>query len=155
METAGRLSPMAQRIAERLVTLARREQTVTYGEVAGWLRPPLDMGNLAHRAELSHLLGEIGEFEHGQGRPLLPAVLAPVSTSLPCALISILAERTNWRASRSSSANSSASMPTGGPTDVASVRRNVGALAQLLDSGAQAFLVANMATNVRPKGSCM
>lgn len=75
METAGRLSPMAQRIAERLVTLARREQTVTYGEVAGWLRPALDMGNPAHRAELSHLLGEIGEFEHGQGRPLLPAVV--------------------------------------------------------------------------------
>lgn len=77
------LTPRAAQCYDRLVAAARQEQRPAYSEVAGWLTPPLDMGNPAHRNELSQLLGDIGTFEHAQGRPLLPAIVVYQQGGMP------------------------------------------------------------------------
>lgn len=60
-------------VYEKLVEIARDQDTVPYAEVAEWVG--LNMTRPDHRNRMSVLLDEISSSEHAQGRPLLSAVV--------------------------------------------------------------------------------
>lgn len=64
-------------IYSELITAARYRGTVTYQEIARLMGLPLS-GNYMG-LEVGHILGEISEDEHAQGRPMLSAVAVGVS----------------------------------------------------------------------------
>jgi hypothetical protein len=72
---------MHQAIYERLRQIAKAQNTTTYSEVAPLAG--LDMANPADRNEIARILGEISSFEHGQGRPMLSAVVMLQGDNMP------------------------------------------------------------------------
>lgn len=64
-------------IYSELITAARYRGTVTYQEIARLMGLPLS-GNYMG-LEVGHILGEISEDEHAQGRPMLSAVAVGAS----------------------------------------------------------------------------
>lgn len=60
-------------IRTALINAARRRDLVYYGDIAPLAG--LDMGRDDHRVEIGRLLGEISEYEHARGNPLLSAVV--------------------------------------------------------------------------------
>jgi len=64
-----------------LITAARSRQTVTYERVAELMGLP-PRGHYMG-AEVGHLLGEISEDEHHNGRPMLSAIAVSVMTGMP------------------------------------------------------------------------
>ena len=64
---------MNQVLYGELVRLARARLLATYSDVSPLLG--LSMENQQDREEIARLLGEIVEFEHGEGRPMLTALI--------------------------------------------------------------------------------
>lgn len=63
---------MNRMLRERLIQVAASQDVVYYSEIAPLVA--IDMSSPPDREEIGRLLGEISEFEHDQGRPLLSAV---------------------------------------------------------------------------------
>lgn len=64
---------MNQTIYEKLKSIAKDGQTITYGEIAPLVN--VDLSKQEGRNRLSWILGEISEFEQENGRPMLSAVV--------------------------------------------------------------------------------
>ena len=74
-------APVHAAIYAELKRVARAGQTTTYAGIAPLAR--LDMGKAADRAEIGHLLGEISQYEHDHGRPMLSAVVILQEWNMP------------------------------------------------------------------------
>lgn len=72
---------MNQKLHERLREVARRCGIIDYGEAA--LVAGLDMTRPGHQARMKALLDRISRHEHGQGRPLLSAVVVHMEKNVP------------------------------------------------------------------------
>lgn len=72
---------MSKRLHRRLITLAKRGETVSYGLIAPIVR--LDMRIPADRGKLGAILGEISEEERRRGHPLLTAIVVRTVTKRP------------------------------------------------------------------------
>lgn len=64
---------MNQVLYVELVRLARFRLLATYSDVSPLIG--LSMENAPDREEIARLLGKIAEFEHGEGRPMLTALI--------------------------------------------------------------------------------
>ena len=64
---------MNQVLYGELVRLARARLLATYSDVSPLIG--LSMENETDREQIARLLGEIAEFEHGEGRPMLTALI--------------------------------------------------------------------------------
>jgi hypothetical protein len=64
---------MHKQIYNELKRVAQAQNTTTYGQIAPLA--DLDMSRADHRARISELLDEISRHEHGEGRPMLSAVV--------------------------------------------------------------------------------
>lgn len=64
---------MNQVLYDELARLACARRLATYSDVSPLIG--LSMDNEADREEIARLLGQIAEFEHGQGRPMLTALI--------------------------------------------------------------------------------
>ncbi len=72
---------MNERLRKGLTGIARRQETITYGEVAEFLRLSMDWP--PDRDKMSEVLGEISDYEHQNGRPLLSVVVVLAATGEP------------------------------------------------------------------------
>ena len=72
---------MNEQLYRVLVDIARKERTITYGEIANIIG--LDMSNPLHRKEIGDLLGEISRYEVLHGRPMLSAVVIHKENNRP------------------------------------------------------------------------
>jgi len=70
-----------QQIYNRLIEAARNEELIHYGEIAPMAN--LNMESQADRNEIGRILGEISEYEHSQGRPMLSAIVVHVGGEVP------------------------------------------------------------------------
>lgn len=74
-----RSTPSYHRVFSELITAARYRGTVTYQEVAVVMG--IETLGVRMGTETGHILGEISEDEHDQGRPMLSAVAVSVDGS--------------------------------------------------------------------------
>lgn len=72
---------MDQAIYGELVRVARDHRTTTYGQLAPLAQLQLD--NPADRRRLGEVLGQISQYEHSQGHPMLSAVVIYVNKGRP------------------------------------------------------------------------
>ncbi|MHB9036591.1 MAG: hypothetical protein ACYC64_07980 [Armatimonadota bacterium] len=68
-------------IIERLISVARLQTTISYGDVANLM--DIDLRNPEGRAEISRILGEVSSKEVQSGRPMLSAVVIYKDEFLP------------------------------------------------------------------------
>lgn len=73
--------PDTSALLKRLQGVARRREIVHYGEIADSLG--LDMSLDCDRAQIGRILGDLSEFEHREGRPLISAVVVASDTGMP------------------------------------------------------------------------
>jgi hypothetical protein len=69
-------------IRNYLITRAKLGTTINYGSLNQLLDRPYDLTNSYERHLLGEDLGEISEFEHSQGRPLLSAIVVAEENKL-------------------------------------------------------------------------
>ena len=62
------------RVYRRLIQIARKKETITYGEIAEMMPNIPKRGNYMSR-EVGQISGEISQYEYLHGRPLLSAVV--------------------------------------------------------------------------------
>lgn len=74
-----RLTPTYHRVYSQLITASRYRGTVTYQEVAVVMG--IETYGVRMGTATGHILGEISEDEHNQGRPMLSAVAVSVDGS--------------------------------------------------------------------------
>ena len=65
----------------KLIRTAQKKGTIYYGDVAGTMRLPIRGEHMAREA--GQILGEISEWEHNEGRPLLSAVVIRQDIGMP------------------------------------------------------------------------
>jgi len=65
----------------KLIKAARDKQLITYGEIAKIMRLPPSGDYMAK--ETGQILGEISEYEHLHGRPLLSAIVVRGDKKMP------------------------------------------------------------------------
>jgi hypothetical protein len=70
-----------QPIYERLIEVARNGDLITYGEIAPLAN--LNMEDPDDRNKIAHILGEISTHEHGEGRPMLSAIVVLAGIGYP------------------------------------------------------------------------
>ena len=68
-------------VRDGVLQIAAARQTVTYGEVAGWIG--WSTRNSHHRRLLGELLGQINRHEDAAGRPMLSAVVVCTDIGRP------------------------------------------------------------------------
>lgn len=69
-------------IRNYLITRAKLGTIIHYGSLNQLLDTPYDLSNSYERHLLGEDLGEISEFEHSQGRPLLSAIVVAEENKL-------------------------------------------------------------------------
>ena len=69
-------------IRNYLITRAKLGTIIHYGSLNQLLDTPYDLSNSYERHLLGEDLGEISEFEHSQGRPLLSAIVVAEGNKL-------------------------------------------------------------------------
>ena len=69
-------------IRNYLISRAKLGTTIHYGSLNQLLDTPYDLSNSYERHLLGEDLGEISEFEHSQGRPLLSAIVVAEDNKL-------------------------------------------------------------------------
>jgi hypothetical protein len=72
---------MHQAIYDRLIQVARAQDTVSYSEISPLAM--LDMDNPADRNVMKNLLDDINRYEHQEGRPMLSAVVVHRQDNIP------------------------------------------------------------------------
>lgn len=70
------------RVYRWLIQIARKKETITYGEIAEMMPNIPKRGNYMSR-EVGQLSGEISQYEHLRGRPLLSAVVVRGDKKMP------------------------------------------------------------------------
>lgn len=91
-KTRLRLSDEEERVRQVLIGCAQEGRTLTCTRLVQMARLTLDMAMPNDRATLGTILGDIVEYEHDEGRPMLSSVVAAGSSSSQSGFFSLAEE---------------------------------------------------------------